>query len=213
MYWLQVINAVERNCRKVIKFRVEADQEPAVIVLLDIIWMNGPDKSSFVKFAVVNFEGLLADNGVKNILQPINAGIPGVILIVDYIAHRSLDGEFVFLFADQRIHPGKRMEALEALEGLDVLLEGAKILFVKPFGEERKIFLIIAVVFLPAVIEPEDFHAVFTDDTVQIIQVIEKGATANAGIVSTIALGQGLVAFLNKVFGVIFTHFTAETGV
>lgn len=65
MYWLQVINAVERNCRKVIKFRVEADQEPAVIVLLDIIWMNGPDKSSFVKFAVVNFEGLLADNGVK----------------------------------------------------------------------------------------------------------------------------------------------------
>ena len=39
---------------KAVEFRIESNQEPAVIVLLDVIRVNGPLEFLFLEIAIVN---------------------------------------------------------------------------------------------------------------------------------------------------------------
>ena len=67
-----LINTVQRNMGKAVEFWIEANQEPAVIVLFDVVRVNGPLEFLFLKIAIINSDGLFVHDGIKTVFEPVD---------------------------------------------------------------------------------------------------------------------------------------------
>ena len=75
MNLLKVPDTVQRDIVYGLLFLVEAKEEPSVVVLLDVVRMNGPVVGYIIESLVLDVQYCFIDDGIKDILEPIKAGI------------------------------------------------------------------------------------------------------------------------------------------
>ena len=81
VHLLQILNAVQRYIVYGIMLFIETEKKPTVVVLLDVIRMDGPIENLISKGLVLNMKDSLVDNGIKQILEPVESSV-GLNLVV-----------------------------------------------------------------------------------------------------------------------------------
>lgn len=81
VHLLQILNSVQRYIVYGMLLFIETEKEPTVVVFFDVIRMDGPIENLISKGFVLNMKDSLIDNGVKQILEPVESCI-GLNLVV-----------------------------------------------------------------------------------------------------------------------------------
>ena len=61
--------------------------------------MDSPVEFLVIEVSIVHFDGLLANDSLETIFEPVDARVAGVVFVVNDIAYGGFESQFVFEFA------------------------------------------------------------------------------------------------------------------
>ena len=86
VYLLEVLNAVQRDIIDGVLLLVKAEEEPTIVVLLDIVGVDGPVVDHIGEGLVLDVKDAFVDDGVEEILEPVEAGVGFVFVVTNQAA-------------------------------------------------------------------------------------------------------------------------------